>query len=224
VARPLLIDKRHGWNALLGRVWSGPYNLEMDIRRWLLRFVAVAVVLGTAWLVKGHSPGGSEMALAKTSLLPPQPPQEKTSEVEASLFVQDPHLPDGKKSVQVIWIPQPVQKYCLGKTTKECSTIDYCIRTTDKRAATCQNLGANIARLPAYPPDVTPRRMLSIIYFFPMDSANGFGRLAEFFEKAPKGALDRLSAKARIRARVKLSRSADDDQFEVLEVLEAPSK
>jgi hypothetical protein len=218
------MDKRHACKALLGRVWGARYNSEMNIRQWLLRFVVVAAVFGTAWIVKGHSPDGSELALAKTSLLVPQPPQEKTSEVEASLFVQDPHLPDGKKSVQVIWIPPPVQKYCLGKTTKECSTIDYCIRTTDKHAAMCQNLGVDTARLLAYPPDVTPRRLLSTIYFFPMDDANGFGRLAEFFEKTPKVALDRLSRNARIRARVKLSRSADDDQFEVLEVLEVPSR
>jgi len=193
----------------------------MNIRRWLRRCVAVSVVFATASVTNLHSLGGDETALAHASLLAPQ---EKTSELEASLFVQDPHLANGKKGVQVIWIPQPVQKYCLGKTHKECSTIDYCIRTTNKHAAMCQNLGVDTARLPAYPPDVSPRRVLSIVYFFPMDSANGLGRLAEFFEKAPKGSLDHLSRNARIRARVKLSRSADDDQFDVLEVLEAPSR
>jgi len=193
----------------------------MNIRRWLLGFVVVAVGFGTASAANSYALGGAKMALAYAS---PPAPQERTSELEALLFVQDPHFADGKKGVQVIWIPQPVQKYCLGKTHKECSTIDYCIRTTDKHTAMCQHLSVDTARLPAYPPDVSPRRVLSIVYFFPMDGAKGFGRLAEFFEKAPKGSLDHLSSNARIRARVKLSRSADDDQFEVLEVLEAQSR
>jgi hypothetical protein len=205
----------------LAAVRRGSYNSDMNIRRWLLRFVAVAVVFGTASAANRYSPGGGDMALARTSRFAPQ---EKTSELEAVLFVQDPHLANGKKAVQVIWIPQPVQKYCLGKTHKECSTIDYCIRTTNKHAAMCQNLGVDTARLPAYPADVSPKRVLSIVYFFPMDGDKGFGRLAEFFENAPKGLLDHLSRNARIKARVKLSRSADDDQFEVLEVLEAPSR
>jgi len=164
------------------------------------------------------------MAAAKTSVPASQAPQEKTSELEALLFVQDPHFANGKKGVQVIWIPQPVQKYCLGKTDKECSTIDYCIRTTNKHAAMCQHLSVDTTRLPPYPPDVSPRRMLSVVYFFPMASDKGFDRLAEFFENAPKGSLDHLSRNARIKAKVRLTRSADDDQFDVLEVLEAPSR
>jgi hypothetical protein len=201
-------------------VWRGRYNSDMDIRRWLLRCVAVAVVFGTASATNRHSLGGGEIALAQTSLFVPQ---ERTSELEASLFVQDPHLEGGKKGIQVIWIPQPIQKYCLGKTTKECSTIDYCIRTTNKHASMCQNLSVDTTRLPAYPPDVPPRRVLSIVYFFPIATAKGFGSLAEFFENAPKSSLDRLSKSARIRARVKLTRSADDDQFDLLEVLAVPA-
>ena len=192
----------------------------MDIRRCLIRFFVVAAVFGAVLIASRHFLGG-ERALAQTSQLAAQ---EKTSEMEASLFVQDPHFANGKKAVQVIWIPQPVQKYCLGKTDKECSTIDYCIRTTNKHAAMCQHLSVDTTRLPAYPLDVSPRRVLSIVYFFPMTSDKGFGRLAEFFENAPKGSLDHLSRNARIRARVKLTRSADDDQFDVLEVLEAPSR
>lgn len=200
-------------------VWRGRYNSDMDIRRWLLRYVAVAIVFGTASATNRHSLGG-EIALAQTSLFAPQ---ERTSELEASLFVQDPHLEGGKKGIQVMWIPQPIQKYCLGKTTKECSTIDYCIRTTNKHVSMCQNLSVDTTRLPAYPPDVSPRRVLSIVYFFPIATFKGFGSLAEFFQNAPKGSLDRLSTSARIRARIKLTRSADDDQFEVLEVLAVPS-
>ena len=192
----------------------------MDIHRWLLRFIAVAIAFATASAADRHSLGGGEMALAQPSLLAPQ---ERTSELEASLFIQDPHLASGKKGVQVIWIPQPVQKYCLGKTYKECSTIDYCIRTTNRHAKMCQNLSVDTTRLPAYPPGTSPRRVISIVYFFPIAADKGFGKLAEFFENAPKGSLDRLSKSARISARVKLTRKADDDDFDVLEILAAPA-
>jgi hypothetical protein len=111
----------------------------------------------------------------------------------------------------------------LEKTTKECSTIDYCIRTTNKHASMCQSLSVDTTRLPAYRPDVPPRRVLSIVYFSPIKTAKGFASLAQFFENAPKGSLDHLSRSARIRARIKLTRSADDDQFDVLEVLAVPS-
>jgi hypothetical protein len=86
----------------------------------------------------------------------------------------------------------------------------------------CQNLGVDTARLPAYPADVPPRRVLSVVCLYPMTSNNGFGSLMKFFESAQKGSLDRLSTHARIKARVKLTRSADDDQFQLLEVLAVP--
>jgi hypothetical protein len=162
----------------------------MDLRRWLVRFLAVFVVFGEVSAASRHFVGAGEIVLAHVSL---PAAQEKTSEMEASLFVQDPHFANGKKAVQVIWIPQPVLKYCLGKTDKECSTIDYCIRTTNRHAAMCQHLSVDTTRLPAYPPDTSPRRVLSVVYFLPMTSDNGFNRLAEFFEKAPKSSLDHLS-------------------------------
>jgi hypothetical protein len=188
----------------------------MDIRRWLLRYAAVAIAFATTSATDRHPLKGSEMTLAQTSS------QEKTFEMQVSLFVQDPHFASGKRAIQVIWVPQQIQKYCLGKTDKECSTIDYCIRTTNKHASTCQNLSMDTTRLPAYPPDGFPRRVLSIVYFFPISTEKGFGSLAAFFENAPKGSLDRLSANARIQAKVKLTRSADDDQFDVLEILAVP--
>ena len=139
-----------------------------------------------------------------------------------TLFVQDPHLENGKKAIQVIWIPDEIQKYCLGKTAKECSTIDYCIRTTNKQVPMCQHLGVDTTRLPPYPPGVPPRRVFSIVYFFPISPASGFARLTELFDNAPRAALDRLSRSTRIRARIKLTRSPDDDDFEVLEILSPP--
>ena len=42
---------------------------------------------------------------------------------EPSLFVQ---LPGGKSSpgaVQLVWIPAPLEKYCLGKTHKQCASV-----------------------------------------------------------------------------------------------------
>ncbi len=129
----------------------------------------------------------------------------------------------------MLWIPQPLQKYCLGKTAEQCSTIDYCIRTTNKNISMCRSLGVDLRRLPAYPSDIRPRRVLSITYY-ELDPTKGFdtlpkgfGSLLKFFESAPKNTLDRLSTSARIKARIKLIRSSDDDQFELLEILVVPA-
>ncbi len=192
----------------------------MNIGRWLLGLVAIAVFCGATSAIHRHFLGGGEMALAQASL---PSPHENTFELEESLFVQDPHLKSGTRAIQVMWIPQPIEKYCLGKTAEQCSTIDYCIRTTNKHAAMCQNLSVDTTRLPAYPPDIRPRRVLSVLCLFPMSPAKGFGDLIKFFESAPKGSLDRLSASARIKARVKLTRLVDDDRLELLEVLAVPS-
>jgi hypothetical protein len=75
--------------------------------------------------------------------------------------------------------------------------------------------------MPAYPAD-NPRRVPSIVFFFPMATDRGFANLAKFFYSSPKGSLDRLSRRARIKAEIKLTRTSDDDQF-LLEVLAAPS-
>jgi hypothetical protein len=192
----------------------------MNLARRLAGFVAVAAIFGTHPAPYRHFPEGGEAARTQASL---SAPREGTSELEVSLFVQDPHFKSGARGIQVLWIPQALQKYCLGKTAQECSTIDYCIRTTNKQAAMCQNLGVDTTRLPAYPADIPPRRVLSVVCLYPMTPANGFGNLMKFFESAPKGSLDRLSTRARIKAKVKLTRSADDDQFQLLEVLTVPS-
>jgi|HubBroStandDraft_6_1064221.scaffolds.fasta_scaffold483450_2 hypothetical protein len=192
----------------------------MNIGSRLLWYVAVASVFGAIPASYRHFPGGVESAPAPVSL---PAPLQSTSELEVSLFVQDPHLKSGKKGIEVVWIPQPILKYCLGKTTQECSTIDYCIRTTNKQVAMCKNLSVDTARLPAYPADIPPRRVLSLTCLYPMTVTTGCGSLMKFFESAPKSSLDRLSTRVRIKARVKLTRSADDDQFELLEVLAAPS-
>jgi|SRR5579863_4604770 len=192
----------------------------MNIRRCLLRAVVVAVVCGAGPAISRHFVRGGGIAVAQGSL---PSSHQGTFELEESLFVQDPHFTKGAKGIQVIWIPQPIQKYCLGKTSQECSTIDYCIRTTNKQVAMCQNLSANLRHLPAYPPDMVPRRVLSVVLLFPMTPDRGFGDLIKFFNGAPAGSLDRISASARIKAKVKLTRTPDDDQLQLLEVLAVPS-
>jgi hypothetical protein len=209
----------HASHFVLPQAGGAARICSMNARRFLARFIAVTVTCGTLPAPYRHFPGGAETALAKASLAALQ---EYTSELEVSLFVQDPHFKSGRRGIQLLWIPQALQKYCLGKTAQECSTIDYCIRTTNKQDPKCQNLGVDTARLPAYPADIPPRRVLSVVCLYPMTPANGFGSLMKFFESAQKGSLDHLSTHARIKARVKLTRSATDDQFQLLEVLAVP--
>jgi hypothetical protein len=156
--------------------------------------------------------------LTQTSL--PEP-RATTLELQEFLFVQKPDAPGARAGVQVVWIPQPVQKYCLGKTLKECASIDYCIRTTNKNVAMCRNLSVDATRVPAYPPDVRPARVLSVTYFV-LAGMPGFDALQRFLERAPKETLDHLSLSARIRAKIKFTRSREDDDFKLMEVLAVP--
>jgi hypothetical protein len=190
----------------------------MNIARWSLPCVALALFCGTFPAVDRHAPNASEIAPAQASA-----PQETSGEGDVSLFVQDPHLKSGKKAISLAWIPEPLQKYCLGKTLEACATIDYCFRTTNKDAARCQNLGVDTQHFSPYRPDTTPRRLLVVDLLYPMTPDHGRGNLMHFFEAAPQGSLDRLDARAQIKARVKLTRTSDDDQFQLLEVLSVPS-
>jgi hypothetical protein len=159
--------------------------------------IAMAVICGAAPEISRHCRGGGGTALAQTS----RPvTHESTLELEASLFVQNPHVKGVKGGIHVLWIPQPIQKYCLGKTAEQCSAIDYCIRTTNRKISMCRNLSIDVTRLPSYPPGIRPRRLLSVVYF-PVAPIKGFDNLLKFFERAPQGTLDRLSASARIKAR-----------------------
>lgn len=180
--------------------------------------VAGLIVCVPANLLHHHFLGNGGIALAQTSL---PVPHETSIELEESLFVQNPHVP-GVKGIYVLWIPQPVQKYCLGKTAEQCTEIDYCIRITNRTISRCRNLSVDVTSLPLYPPDIRPKRVLGVIYF-PVAPIKGFGALLKFFESAPKDTFDRLSASGRIKARIKLIRSAEDDQFELLEVLAVPT-
>ena len=148
-------------------------------------------------------------------------PGETSLELEPSLFVQ---LPGGKitpGAVQLVWIPEPLEKYCLGRTHQQCASMDFCIRTTTKNVSTCQNLVVDLAHLPAYPPDMRPRRMLSI-GLIPPTIMKGWEELEAYVARAPKDRLERFSQLARIKAKVTLIRTPEDDNFRVLEILSVP--
>jgi hypothetical protein len=191
----------------------------MKTSRWLWMFIAVLVVC-VASPANFHfflRAGGAAVAHAS-----PPGAQESTSELEESLFVQDAHLKSGKKGVLLVWIPQPLQKFCLGKTVEQCAAMDYCIRTTSKNVATCKNLPVSLKNLPAYPRGMRPSRVLSITYSA-ITPDNKIAPVMDYLESAPAGSLDRFSMRGRVKARVKLTRKADDDQFDVLEILSVPS-
>jgi len=142
-------------------------------------------------------------------------------EREEFLFIVNPP-PASKGAVIVAWIPQPMQRYCLGRTLEQCIAIDYCLRTTDRDVRQCRNLPVDVARIPKYPRDLYPRRVLSVVYFRAATVIQGVGGLLEYFDSKPRSDFDRLSMKERIRARIRVKRSADDDEFDLLEVLQAP--
>ena len=142
-------------------------------------------------------------------------------ELEDILFVQDPHLPGGKQGIRVFWIPQPVQKYCLGKTAQQCIDIDYCLRTSNRNVATCRNLAVDITRIPPYPGGMRPRRVHSIV-FFQVGQIGGSELLKNLYEKAPKDSLNHFSSDTRIKARIRYTIKSDDDDFDVLQFLAVP--
>ncbi len=132
-------------------------------------------------------------------------------EVDDFLFVQNPA--PGANGYYVMWIPEPLQKLCMGKTWKQCVDMDYCIRTTNKDVAMCRGL----PKLPSYPASMRPRRVLGITFLEP-GNTKVLEFLRQFHSAQPRAAFDRLSMGVRVKARLKLTRGADDDSFEVLEV------
>jgi hypothetical protein len=150
-----------------------------------------------------------------------QPARESSIEMEPSLFVQ---LPGGKftpGAVQLVWIPDPLVKYCLGKTHQQCASMDFCIRTTTKNVSTCRNLAVDLAHLPTYPADMSPRRMLSIA-MIPPTVMKGWDELEAYLARTPKENLEYCSRAARVKAKVSFTRKPDDDAFRVVEILSVP--
>ena len=148
-------------------------------------------------------------------------PGESSLELEPSLFVQ---LPGGKSvpgAVQLVWIPEPLEKYCFGKTHEQCASMDFCIRTTTKNVPVCRNLAVDLAHLPAYPPNMRPRRMMSIA-LIPPTRMNGWQELEDYIARIPKDQLQHFSPTVRVKAKVTLIRKPEDDDFRVLEILSVP--
>ena len=160
-------------------------------------------------------------ALCVVALAQPPRPGESSLELEPSLFVQ---LPGGKApagAVQLVWIPEPLVKYCLGKTHEQCASMDYCIRTTNKNVAMCRNLAVDLAHLPAYPADMRPRRMMSIGLYLAV-GMKGWQDLQDYMARAPRDRLVHFSPEARVKAKVTFIRKPDDDDFRVVEILSVP--
>lgn len=158
------------------------------------------------------------------------PQGAETRQIVDFLYVQNVP-PTGRTKgeglqMHLLWIPQPAQKYCIGKTMQQCIDLEYCLRIRDTGYAQpprCQSLRATVAGVPAYPPDICPRRVLGITYFRAAGNViKDFGKLVTYFTSQPPATFDRLSSKERIKARIQLTRTADDDRFDLLEVLEVP--
>jgi hypothetical protein len=147
---------------------------------------------------------------------------ENTLELEPSLFIQLPNVKSVPGSVQLVWIPEPLEKFCIGRTHEQCAAMDFCIRTTTKNVSTCQNLAVDLAHLPSYPRDMRPRRMLSIA-MIPPTRMKGWVELQDYIGHAPKDGLQRFSPLARVTAKVRFTRTPDDDDFRVLEILSVPN-
>ena len=150
-----------------------------------------------------------------------QPPRESSFELETSLFVQLPGGQSTPGAVQLVWIPEPLEKYCLGKTHEQCASMDFCIRTTTKNVSTCRNLAVDLAHLPAYPADMRPRRMMSIA-LIPPTIMQGWNELVAYIARVPREKLEHFSPTVRVKAKVTFIRRPDDDDFRVLEILSVP--
>ncbi len=143
-------------------------------------------------------------------------------EMERTLYVQAPDWSGPKEnSIVLVWLPEPLESTCLGRTMKQCFAIDYCIRTTNPKGPQCSNLGISRARLPHYPPGMRPRRAVSLVLRY-LGDTNGFDRLKDFYKRAPKDSLERLSSDATIRARIRYNNNPSFEGFTLLEVLSAP--
>ena len=165
--------------------------------------------------------------LASAFLLDPTPAARAQSadanaqQLDEILFVQTFPLKNGKEGYVVAWIPKPIQNYCVGKTSQQCATMDFCLRTTTPQVAMCRNLGSALTHMPPYPRDMRPRRMLSIL-FQPPSTIKGFDILEELARSAPRTSLEHISMDARIKARIQFTRRPNDDDFNLLEVLAGP--
>lgn len=141
-------------------------------------------------------------------------------EMEQMLYLQAPDFQGGGNSIVLVWLPEPLESTCLGRTMKECANIDYCIRTMNPNGPQCAHLGISRAQLPHYPAGMQPRRMISVVLRY-LDNSHGYDKLKVFYKSASQDSLERLSSDATIRARIRYN-SGSFEGFTVLEVLSAP--
>jgi hypothetical protein len=142
--------------------------------------------------------------------------------MEQTLYVQAPDWSGPKgDSIVLVWLPEPLESTCLGRTMKECFNIDYCIRTTNPSGPQCRNLPVPRASLPHYPPDMEPHRAISVVLRL-LGDTNGFNLLKDFYKRAPTDSLQRLSSDTTIRARIRYNNNPSFEGFTLLEVLSAP--
>jgi hypothetical protein len=141
-------------------------------------------------------------------------------EMEQMLYVQALDFAGGGNSIVLVWLPEPLESTCMGRTMKECALIDFCIRTTNPNGAQCKNLGIPRSELPHYPAGMQPRRMISVT-LRALGNGNGFDKLKAFYKNASQDLLERLSPDAMIRARIRYN-SGSFEGFTVLEVVGAP--
>jgi hypothetical protein len=156
-----------------------------------------------------HQPAGSAQAQSSFS---------QGTDVDAILFVQAPENDNGSGGIDIAWIPEPLQKICLGKTLSQCAAMDFCIRTTTKTVPMCRNLAIPLSRLPAYPPGMRPRRVMSLS-FYKLTPGGPYQPLVDIYKSLPSSSLERLSMDARIKARIRVTHSANDDSIQLEEVL-----
>jgi len=150
--------------------------------------------------------------------------QGESTELDEVLFVQ---APEGKPGVArdnssdgivIAWIPEPILRFCLGKTMSQCSAMDYCIRTTTKQVPMCRNLAIPLSRLPSYPPGMRPRRVMSLS-FYKLLPGGPYQALEDYYKSLPRSSLGRISMDARIKARIRFTPGANDDDFRFEQVL-----
>jgi hypothetical protein len=142
------------------------------------------------------------------------------SDFDVILFVQAPQPDNGSGGIVVAWIPEPLLKSCLGRTLAQCSAMDFCIRTTTKSVAMCRNLAVPLSRLPAYPPGMRPRRVMSLS-FYKLSPGGPYQPLVDLYKGLPRSSLERLSLDARIKARIRLTPMSNDDSIQLEQVLSA---
>jgi hypothetical protein len=165
------------------------------------------------YLLSLLAPRGASAAKAQAAFA-----QGDSTERDEILFVQAPEHDNGSGGIVVISIPEPLQRFCLGKTFTQCSSMDYCIRTTTKQVSMCRNLAVPLSRLPSYPPGMTPRRLMSLS-FYKLTPGGPYAPLEDFYKSLPRSSLERISMGARIKARIRFTRTPEGDDFQLEQVL-----